>query len=94
MNKLLTTITLLCFSVAANADIYFCKASYLSVLLSEWDDGIAMDDDTNFIVDTDKGFTVITDSTSDSAPSEQYMGSCEIGYWCRLLGRKFFGILL
>ena len=24
MNKLLTTITLLCFSVAANADIYFC----------------------------------------------------------------------
>jgi len=25
MNKLLTTITLLCFSVAANADIYFCE---------------------------------------------------------------------
>jgi hypothetical protein len=24
MNKLLTTIILLCFSVAANADIYFC----------------------------------------------------------------------
>ena len=28
MNKLLTTITLLCFSVAANADIYFCQARH------------------------------------------------------------------
>ena len=27
MNKLLTTITLLCFSVAANADIYVCDST-------------------------------------------------------------------
>ena len=26
--KLLTTITLLCFSIAANADIYFCQARH------------------------------------------------------------------
>ena len=31
-NKLLTTITLLCFSVAANADIYICDSSAIGVL--------------------------------------------------------------
>ena len=30
MNKLLTTITLLCFSVAVNADIYFCPSARMT----------------------------------------------------------------
>ena len=32
MNKLLTTITLLCFSVAANADIYFCESNVFTLI--------------------------------------------------------------
>jgi hypothetical protein len=56
MNKLLTTITLLCFSVAANADIYFCEvqtsalAHYNGLHQSLYGDG-----DTSIIVDTEKG---------------------------------------
>ena len=30
MNKLLTTITLLCFSVAVNSDIYFCPSERIT----------------------------------------------------------------
>jgi len=75
MNKLLTTITLLCFSVAANADIYFCTPQGLSYL--------APDDVTDiqyfnrdasenevFIVDTEKGFRQERD--------DDYRGSCEL----------------
>ena len=32
MNKLLTTITLLCFSVAANAEIYICESELVAEL--------------------------------------------------------------
>ena len=35
MNKLLTTITLLCFSVAANADIYFLDEDGNQVAVGE-----------------------------------------------------------
>tara|TARA_A100001388_G_C28370212_1_gene312077 strand:- start:290 stop:457 length:168 start_codon:yes stop_codon:yes gene_type:complete len=30
MNKLLTTITLICFSVAVNADIYICPSARIT----------------------------------------------------------------
>jgi hypothetical protein len=75
MNKLLTTIVLLCFSIAANAEILFCTPQGLSYL--------APDDITDiqyfnrdaggnevFIVDTEKGFRQERD--------DDYRGSCEI----------------
>ena len=38
MNKLLTTITLLCFSVASNADVYVCDSTAIGnvVRYYEW----------------------------------------------------------
>ena len=59
MNKLLTTITLLCFSVAANADIYFCEiAKYAS---AGPDDATSNENPTRetLIVDTDKGLYLL-----------------------------------
>jgi len=38
MNKLLTTVTLLCFSVAANADIYFCETTKFAFLDPGYDE--------------------------------------------------------
>ena len=78
MKKFLTTITLLCFSVAANADIYFCteKATGLA-----WVDGRDSDFFNNngpdfigdtWIIDTDKGMRHSDD--------EKYAGSCESPY--------------
>ena len=69
MKKLLTTITLLCFSVAANADIYFCEiAKYAS---AGPDDATSNENPTRetLIVDTDKGFRI--------SEGEDYSGSCE-----------------
>ena len=67
MNKLLTTITLLCFSVAANADIYFCETLRTMSLSAngEFNSDISRFD---FVVDTEKGVRVET--------SENYLGSC------------------
>ena len=53
MNKLLTTITLLCFSVAANADIYFCtvekavNTDELGTSISDGTKKISIDDEFN-----------------------------------------------
>ena len=72
MNKLLTTITLLCFSVAANADIYFCTAeadSSVHVSGDNFADGGINYDGQTFIIDTTKGFR--------STNIVGYDGSCE-----------------
>ena len=60
MNKLLTTITLLCFSVGANADIYFCEVRGMSALEPSSDPIIMTRQDmfessrnTNIVVNTD-----------------------------------------
>ena len=67
MNNLLTTIILLCFSVAANADIYFCESSTGSVILA---DGAAYPRDSGptWVVDTEKGIRI--------SSAESYLGSC------------------
>ena len=54
MKKLITTITLLCLSVAANADIYFCEAT-IRTLLGEFGGYVRESDGTQFLVDADKG---------------------------------------
>ena len=72
MNKLLTTITLLCFSVAANADIYFCDPS-MGGAISPSNMRASTDyETTSFIIDTDKGFREVTQETV----SQDYVGNC------------------
>ena len=72
MNKLLTTITLLCFSVAANADIYLCEAKahgFVECLGAA--DG--RESQVKFLIDTEKGYRYITVT--------KYDGNCRIdGY--------------
>ena len=60
MNKLLTTIALLCFSVAANADIYFCESNVERFITSGGSFGTPtpyapMNEKEVFIVDTENG---------------------------------------
>jgi hypothetical protein len=60
MNKLLTTITLLFFSVAANADIYFCESTADGDILKPNVMGtrgnyIDHDGGSKFIVDSEQG---------------------------------------
>ena len=54
MTKLLTIITLLCFSVAANADIWFCETVALAILNDEA--GYVYDEGQSYIIDTDEGY--------------------------------------
>ena len=69
MNKLLTTITLLCFSVAANADIYFCEETAEGRLF-EFDSAYAEKIEAQkFILDTDLGWRR-SDITFYIAPCE------------------------
>jgi hypothetical protein len=53
MNKLLTTITLLCFSVAANADVWFCL-SEKKVSINLNFSGVDIFDGTNLITVRDE----------------------------------------
>ena len=72
MNKLLTTIILLCFSVAANADVYFCTTeagSSVHVSGDNFSDGGINYDGQTYIIDTTKGFR--------STDIDSYDGSCE-----------------
>ena len=55
MNKLLTTITLLCFSVAANADVQFCEEVRYSNTFYFGDYYSTDNSGVLYIVDTDKG---------------------------------------
>lgn len=70
MNKLLTAITLLCFSVFANADVYFCDVLESWVGYKEYTsvDGFS---DTRFIVDTERGWRF-------GMSPEKYHQSCSI----------------
>ena len=60
MNKLLTTITLLCFSVAANADVYLCTEMNAVSMDRMRIFNPPMRDEGEiisiFLVDSDKGF--------------------------------------
>ena len=80
MNKLLTTITLLCFSVAANADIYFCESSQEATVMPGFLDGRDdPDSQKTFIMDTEKGFKVVggkPDEYIRSCSSESIKWSC------------------
>ena len=77
MNKLLTTITLLCFSVAANAEVYFCESTHATLLGGNEDGPFSIGtetDDYRIIVDTTRGFRVrlnLPESPNDS----EYRGS-------------------
>ena len=66
MNKLLTTITLLCFSVAANADIYTCTTKARASVVHPGPIGSNYlgygnvgEDGSGFVVDTDRGMRSI-----------------------------------
>ena len=67
MNKLLTTIAMLCFSIAANADAYFCETLRNMNLLADgfFNPNISRND---FVVDTEKRIRI--------GASENYLGSC------------------
>ena len=54
MNKLLTTVLLLCLPVAGFADIWFCQTTHWAVLDQEAT--FAQKHEGGFIIDTDKGF--------------------------------------
>jgi hypothetical protein len=78
MKKLLTTITLLCFSFAANADIYFCQPRHyaesnqnftLAINKEEFDNERYDPDTYSVIVDTEKGMSDIG--------LDNYEGSCD-----------------
>ena len=69
MNKLLTTITLLCFSVAANADVWFCTSEFRGLTMPVTASGYANKDAT-FIADTDRGLRW--------EDSQIYIGECVI----------------
>ena len=60
LSKLLTTITLLCFSVAANADVYLCTESQAVSLDRQRVLNPPMRDEGEiisiFLVDSEKGF--------------------------------------
>ena len=84
MNKLLTTIILLCFSVAANAEVFVCTDK-IRTIMSEPMPGISTDytvfsydDDRGYIIDTDRGVRRIN-------REEPFEGSCEVinyGFIC------------
>jgi hypothetical protein len=78
MNKLLTTITLLFFSVAANADIYFCQPRHyaeanqnftMTVNKEEFDNESRDPNTFGWKVDTERGISI--------AAFNDYGGSCE-----------------
>jgi len=60
MKKLLTTIILLCFSVAANADIWFCTSETEATIIVSADqrsrNSYYENPQQEIIVDTDKGY--------------------------------------
>ena len=68
LNKLLTSITLLCFSVGASADIWFCQTTHWAVLDQE--SKFAREHEGGFIIDTEKGFRNRASNTG------LYGGSC------------------
>ena len=68
MNKLLTTISLLCFSVAANADIFVCTTTSYSEVDSSGSNTANSLNDQAWVIDTNKGFRMTVVDT--------YVGRC------------------
>ena len=68
MNKLLTTVILLCLPDAALAEIWFCQTTHWAVLDQEAK--FAQEHEGGFIIDTDKGFRNRASNTG------LYGGSC------------------
>ena len=74
MNKLLTTITLLCFSVAANADIYSCTTTNGGGIYTETE--VTITPGRTYVIDTNQGIRL--------PGLETYIGGCgtgEIAAW-------------
>ena len=69
MKKLLTTITLLCFSVSANADVWFCEEVRYSNTFYHGDNYSTDNSGVSYIVDTDKGIRMPLQN--------DYRGTCE-----------------
>ena len=84
MNKTLTTIILLCLSVMANADIYFCEATHQALI--SFEDQSSSNADAKFIVDTSRG--VRFNGGADLWVTEHYTGECNRakGYLIECLG--------
>ena len=94
MSKMLTTITLLCFSVAANADIYTCTTKARSSVghfpgpndPNYFNMSNVGEDGGGFVVDTDRGIrTILPDRALSNLDqerlrrlNERYYGSCTI----------------
>ena len=72
MNKLLTTITLLCFSVAANAESYICDT--VSIASSTPESAMPNYQYPKFIVDVERGVLRL----EQESESENYTGFCEV----------------
>jgi hypothetical protein len=69
MIKLLTTIALLCFSIAANAEVWFCTSEFRGLTMPVTASGFA-NKDAVFIADTDRGLRW--------EDSQIYIGECVI----------------
>ena len=81
MKKLLTAIILLCFSVAANAEVWVCteKKSSLTTAPSSIENGYNVyiyDLANGYIVDTDRGMRRF--NAGGSTQPDPFVGSCEI----------------
>ena len=72
--KLPTRITLLCFSVSANADIYFCESDSSANLIvpteSRYFNNLSEEAGVSIVVDSEKGFR--------HSEFEECNGDCEI----------------
>jgi len=69
VNKLLTALILSCFSVSANADVWFCTSEFRGLIMPITASGYAYKDAT-FIADTDRGLRW--------DGSQSYIGECVI----------------
>ena len=72
MNKLLTGIVLLCVSVVANADIYFCESTHHALI--GFEDESSSNADAKFIVDTSRGIRF--NGGENLWVTEDYTGEC------------------
>jgi hypothetical protein len=72
MNKLLTTITLLCFSVAVNAESYICDT--VSIASSTPESAMPNFQYPKFIVDVERGVLRL----EKERELENYTGFCEV----------------
>lgn len=98
MNKLLTTIILLCFSSWASAEIWVCTSSagtytsYFDRINSRADDGQQI----IFFIDTEKGFRDPAGIFSEYAERETYRGECVIHdeFWVKCQDTDQEGLVL